>query len=339
MPKFESRILTENEYPLWDRFVDNSPQGTVFHKSYWIKATNIYKEFKIKIIGVFNDNELVGGCAFHVKNLLFSKLIYSPFPMTAAYCGIILKEVKTDNVRKRENFHNNIIKAVLSQINSPLYYSIICNHPKLYDVRQFKWLNWKIDTVYTYIIQLKKYKGKEEFLKSVSNSARRAIKNAKKSKVMIKKELNARIIYDLHKETFDYHGLRQRPLRFFESVYNEFGKTIKAHQYNPYKDKKLLSSILFIEDNKNFYYWIGGSIKKSSLFNSPSLIVYEAVSDFLPSNKTLDFVGATKEHIANFESAFNPDLVPYYYAYRMNLIAKTLHLFHRMHNRIKHNKG
>ena len=45
MPELNVRKLKATEYDTWGRFVAVSPQGTRFHKSYWLQASGKSSEF------------------------------------------------------------------------------------------------------------------------------------------------------------------------------------------------------------------------------------------------------------------------------------------------------
>ena len=49
--EYEVRILSRDEYQLWDELVIKSPQGTIFHLSKWI----------IKCAELISKNEIIYG--------------------------------------------------------------------------------------------------------------------------------------------------------------------------------------------------------------------------------------------------------------------------------------
>jgi len=57
LPKLTVRKLETTEYDNWDKFVASSPQGTLFHKSYWLRASG--RDFRI--YGYFKGEELFAG--------------------------------------------------------------------------------------------------------------------------------------------------------------------------------------------------------------------------------------------------------------------------------------
>ncbi len=53
MSDYICRILDVTEYDRWDEFVDLSPQGMLFHKSYWLGVS----EIDFRIYGCFNGDK------------------------------------------------------------------------------------------------------------------------------------------------------------------------------------------------------------------------------------------------------------------------------------------
>ena len=80
------RLLTEDERSLWDNYVDESPQGTVFHKSFWLEASGR----KYVIYGYFRGGELYAGiCLTYITK--FGINVASQPEMTP-YSGVLFKE-------------------------------------------------------------------------------------------------------------------------------------------------------------------------------------------------------------------------------------------------------
>ena len=91
---FEVRPLTEDEYSLWDDFVDESPRGTVFHKSFWLQTSGS----RFVIYGCFRGGELYAGIPLTYRGK-FGMKIASRTGMTP-YSGVLFKETDSKYVTK-----------------------------------------------------------------------------------------------------------------------------------------------------------------------------------------------------------------------------------------------
>ena len=65
MDTIEVRTLKPEEYPLWDKLVELSPTGTIFHTSQWLAIAGSESKVKTELFGAFSSGKLVGGCAIH----------------------------------------------------------------------------------------------------------------------------------------------------------------------------------------------------------------------------------------------------------------------------------
>ena len=94
MPKPEARFLTPDEFDRWDRFVDQSPEGTIFHTSPWITTVAHFLNLQYAIIGVFIKTILSGDVVFTcMKNSIFTntgRAMYTCLP--TGDCFLILEK-------------------------------------------------------------------------------------------------------------------------------------------------------------------------------------------------------------------------------------------------------
>jgi len=304
--------LTPSERDKWNELVRSSPQGTVFHRWEWLNAVSEARAAAIKIIGVYKGGVLIGGCAFAVVKMPFLKLAYSPAPNSLTYYGgLVLRESSTRHVRKVERLYKQVTNAVVDWFEAQGFNWVqLVNFPSLVDTRFFQWRGWRVGVRYTSFLE---FRGQEDFLNNIHDSARRAIKSAIRHGVIVEERLSPSIIFELYRQTRERRGLLYTSLRLFERLYELFRRgLIEAHQFNAYnKQGEVLASTVFVSDKKRYYYWVSGTRKDVALHNAPSLILYHAVSALNPS-KPIDFTGANTPEVAKFKSGFNPKLTPFY---------------------------
>src|SRR6478672_9716953 len=60
--RFTLRYLEDGEYPLWDALVDASPQGSVFCRSWWLRALG-----DIRLLACFAGSELIAGIPLYFE--------------------------------------------------------------------------------------------------------------------------------------------------------------------------------------------------------------------------------------------------------------------------------
>ena len=148
MPKPIVRKLDANEYDAWDEFVAKSPQGTLFHKSYWLRASG--KEFGI--YGYFKGEELFAGlpivCGVSRLGIKFESL-----PPLTPYLGVIFRESEAKYV-KRISDEKEMSRAIAASIKED-FDSIYFNFtPFSVDLQPFIWEGFSSGVRYTYLLGL-----------------------------------------------------------------------------------------------------------------------------------------------------------------------------------------
>ena len=73
-------VLANDHYQEYDDLVDISPEGTIFHKTWWL---NIFKEYygssyNVNFYGFFENKKLTAGMPVPVNNKLGLNFIYNP---------------------------------------------------------------------------------------------------------------------------------------------------------------------------------------------------------------------------------------------------------------------
>ncbi len=123
-----------HDFALWDKFVETSPQGTLFSSTKWCQLFND----PFSIYGCYKGEELQGGLiGFHTDKGFFS----GGYPVTQ-FQGILLKPGLEDKYSITEE----LIKSVPDK-------ATILNSYLLPDIRPMLWEGWKPIIRYTYVIK------------------------------------------------------------------------------------------------------------------------------------------------------------------------------------------
>ena len=129
---------------LWDSFVDDSQQGTIFSKSYFIKSfTNNNRYFFVK-----KGDEIVGGA-----NILLSE-DHKPLrniPFMQYVNSILYKDNSHLLHHKRIGEEFKITELIINEILSIYRNHLIINTPYFKDLRPFQWYNYNTPKMGTFI--------------------------------------------------------------------------------------------------------------------------------------------------------------------------------------------
>ncbi len=204
----EIKLANEIDSAQWDRIIDDSAIGTIFHKWKWLRI--VEKHLKMKLLPFIiseNDNP-VGIYPVFLQKRLFFDLAFSPPPRALMlYLGpVIINENK--NQDKNEQIHielQNKMDEIFKKNN--VKYIRIKTSPGLYDIRPFKWSGYDTDPLYTYFLDLSD--GIEVIWGNLKKKLRQNIRNAEEKGIKIK-EGNQENIEDYHnmmKATFEHQGI------------------------------------------------------------------------------------------------------------------------------------
>ena len=143
---FEVRPLTEDEWSLWDDFVDESPRGTLFHKSFWLEASG----GRFVIYGYFRGKELYAGIPLSYRLRLGIKVASQP--NLTPYSGVLFKERDAKYVSKL-SAEKEASRKIAQRLKSDFPLVHFGFSPGPVDLQPFIWEGFSPSIMYTYIIQ------------------------------------------------------------------------------------------------------------------------------------------------------------------------------------------
>ena len=153
------RYLSEDDYEVWNHFVDQSPQGFLWDYSWWLNAIT---DSDFKICALFDeDNLIIAGLALPYFS---SGNIHQP-PLTQSL-GMLYEDMsKRNNMRlqkqltNQKEYSNQIIEFVMKDIKR---FSMQFNYNYDYWLPLY-WKKFTQTTLYTYVIDYSNYVLEEEF--------------------------------------------------------------------------------------------------------------------------------------------------------------------------------
>lgn len=311
MSQVEVRKIEAKEYQLWDNLVSDSPQGTIFHISDWIKTCSSLLNKKCLLLGYFEDNELRGGCSMYVTpRLKLWNFATSTVSMTP-YGGFLLPTRESTNVRGQESKDSAIIIGILNRISRYRFdYINITNPPSFHDIRPFTWNDWTSSVYYTYIFSLT-----EDISLSVSKKVRNTVRKAEKNKIHIRKYYDPDLYWILNIKTYEKQNLKPPFTKaFLTGMLNMIiEKNIGEMWVAETESGEVASAEIITWDNKMAHRWSAASNTSLKETGATSLLLYEILKDLqMREFKEINLMAGNTPNLAQFISSFNPKLVPYY---------------------------
>ena len=302
--------LTGDSLFYWDDFVDSSPQGTIFHKSYWIQTSATASKTPMEIIAVLDKNEnIIAGLPVFFKRKYglpysISNLALSPSG------GFLLSPQSSKNVRENEQ-KDKLCLTFLSQyiINKKAFLNLVYNYPNFIDLRPLIREGWKSKLNYTYILML------EDLWNNISKKTRNIIRKAERENIEVIVEYNPEIYWDLIKDTYKKQN---QTVPFTKEYITSLMDVAIEHNSGEMWLAKMpngdvASAEFILWDNKMVHRWSAASNTEYKNTGATSLLLYKIFIEMQNrGHSKMNLMAANTPHLTKFVSGFNPTLTPDY---------------------------
>ena len=324
--KIETRYLQPEEYHLWDSFVDESRDGTIFHKTLWLKPISAWQNLNFSIAACFKGGKIVGGMAFTWKKK-FGRIPVIQMPLKTPVFGPVISQSETKYQSKIERQ----VQATVQEISGFLMTKYQLFHaqfpPTVTDVRPYAWAGFNTAIHYTYRTQFNKDFNLPSIVESDIN---RRIKKASQLPYIHIVDNSKHYIgqaWDLEQKSFKRQkfqldvNLRNK----FTTLVQDLVRTNTAQVHTIDHDGKSVASIIMISDRakKASYYWMAGADKDYLSTGLNQLLLIQVIQKYKDADfESIDLVGADTESIARYKSTFNLPLIPMYSVSKSRGIAR-----------------
>lgn len=304
--KFEVRFLTPDEHPLWDEFVNRSPQGSIFVKSFWL---NIVGE-NYRIVGCFRNDLLVGGIAFDTQKRSGFHLVKNS--ILTQYMGILYEHNAHLNRIRQASQEKEILTRIIAFLEKRYDRIAITHHPNVVDIRPFIWNAFTAEIRYSYWIDITDL---DRVFKDIDKKKRNLIRKCEKENIRISISDDPISFHQLHARTFERQGQKcPVPQQLTCRIYEQLASISKCRLYFAENtDECALSAAFVITDDKRAYYLMGATNPDFRVHGSSNLLLWKVMQDLSQNGvEVFDFYGANTDSIAWFKRGFGGHLNPYF---------------------------
>jgi hypothetical protein len=296
------RYLTPDEYCMWDALVEVSRQGTVFCRSWWLRATG---GRDVRVLGYFRGGRLVAGMPLLFKRRLGFNLCTMP-KLTPTW-GVVIHPIsgKREHTDSREM---EILRAFASRLAQERFF-FQAFHPTLENWLPFYWTGFKQTSKFTYVLE---DLNPDQIWKETSSNTRREVRKARKQGVTVHC-CNADTVFEASLRTF----ARQRLKHPFKKEYFEhLFKTAKAQNAGEClaatdQEGRVHAAAFLVWDKKTTYFLVTGGDPALRSSGAHSLLVWESVRLAAEHSVTFDFEGSVVESVEAFFRSFGARRIPY----------------------------
>ena len=320
---YESRELMLDDFAEWDKLVMESPQGTIFNTTDWLRLCAESWRGQTRFWGCFQNDELVGGCALRVLNFGFLKRAANS-SMMAPCAGLILKPSWDGAKLKRiEVFYKDVINSLCSLLEN-LSYVRLTNSPSFLDIRPFTQRGWAPKVGYTYILSLA-----EATLNHFTKDMRYEIRKAEKQDIRVERSNDASRYFELYRSML----LRKKASPpsaklglFFQKVVELLNKKgLGELWFAKTPSGEIAAGEITVFDNKRAYRWSAASNGDHLNTGVASFLLYQIIEHLRERFRELDMGGADFFELHHHSAEFNPTLVPCYTVEKLSPATQVLY--------------
>lgn len=298
-----------NDRETWNRFVAESPQGSIFCDTRLLDAYDVDYDLWFLYKG--------GLPAVAVPIIRRGKEVLGPQPFAYYRGPMFAPEVNALQHYRTSSWIIDLTQALLSELSER--YDSLCFslHYSLNDVRGFDWFNYhnpdggrfEIAPRYTALVDLESFLDFDDFIHAVRKDRRQDRRNALENEVVIEETRDIALLSDLYEMTFSRQGLTvaAEEMKILWAVTEAalkhgFGQLLVARA----SDGRAVSAQLIYYDHRSAHAVIGANSPQSRLIGAGTFICFEFVRrSWERKLKWADFNGANSPDRAEFKHSFN----------------------------------
>jgi len=308
---FTLRYLEPSEFPLWDALVDVSPQGSVFCRSWWLKAIG-----NVRILACFSGNQIIAGIPLYFERHFGIPVCTMP-KLTQTW-GVVLRPLDGRAVvaAARETKILRTFAIELSQYR--LFFQAF--HPSLANWLPFYWSGFRQTTRFTYVLDDLTDLGR--VWHGMSESARNQVKKAERAGLTVV-PCGIEEVYRCESQSFLRQGRR---LSHSESLLRRLHDSAIEHDSGACfavvdRAGMVYSARMLVWDRQRAYYLVAGMESGLRVSGANSLGVWSAIQFVAQRSRVFDFQGSVIESIERFNRNFGAKQVPYNYVMKAPTLA------------------
>lgn len=327
--RYHVAVVGEGEKNLWDHFVESSPQGCLFCKSWWLDtvAPDSYE-----ILGAYERGHLVGGLPL-VRRDSGGKSSYGMPPLTQTLGVLLLNGA--GRYREVLGRDKRITEALVEAVGSPDYFSQNF-HANFTNWLPFMWAGYTQTTRYTYVLEdLTK---PAEVWAALAKNIKSEVKKARKRGLQVLSDRgDPKMFWDVYLKTFERQGMNA-PISFgfFEAFDRALAVRGRRRIFLVVDDDGAVHSGAYVVwDNRYAYYLMGAGDPALRSSGATSLGLWEAIIFSADVADSFDFEGSVIRRIETYFRAFGGRQRPYFQIRKVKTVRqRTKEMLRRIVSRL-----
>lgn len=308
---------------LYDNFVESSPQGSLFHKSWWLEAA---AQRNYKILTVKRNGEISAAWPITFKKAAGLNMIIMPqlTPKNGIMFAPSQKMKYSDQISDEMDLISELIKMLPKH---SLFYQRFSY--EFTDWLPFYWSGFSQTTRYSYVIEDLSDLGK--VWDNIRYNTKRKINMAQKHGIKIVTDLSLDKLLDLNEMTYKRQKLAVPYSREYVYRIDEACRERNAGKmfFAVDGDGRIHAAVYIIYDRKSAYYLIGGGDPSINNCGAQFLALWEAIKFAATVSGSFDFEGSMHKNIESVFRGYGGIQKSYMEITKGNFLIKSAFLFFR----------
>jgi hypothetical protein len=304
----------------WDELVDESAQGSLFHRWDFLQLMARHSGFRLMPYGIYKDGGLACVFPLFFKVNKGIRIVSSPPPrLSVPYLGPVMATFLSSLPQyEKEAFMSDMLEAVESELIklSPHFVSLR-TIPYFDDIRPFQWHGFDAEVNYNYIIDLDR--PMEKIWASLDKDVKNVINDLGRVPIEAVRSYDAKAFFSLlsarireKKQTFSVQNSD-----FYEDVLKTFPDNMKLHFYY-HKGEFICAKIEYMYKDK-YIAWKGFATGKFNEYMTWDRMKWAKSNGY----KIFENPDADTRRLAQYKSKFNPSLEVSYTLSRRGAVGKV----------------
>jgi hypothetical protein len=308
MGKKEYHVVSiqPDEYPEWNKFVETSPSGSVYHLSSYISVLAQVTGCRFRIVGVrLNDTIIAGAALFEIPLLIGC---YASSRSLLYYHGIVLGSGAFH--KNSTEVRVNVLESLEKALHTMGYAAVSMNHRHpIYDLRFFDREGWNLQVGYTYEVQISDV---DALWRNIDQNQRRLIRRAEKKSYTLSEDDDFDSFFKQHQAIHERKGaslyLKKRQ---FEKYFHLLKKEGLCRLYHARtRENESAASQLVLLSGHPVTHTVGAGSRKQFLSDGATSFLRWRVFDALSKEgyDANDLTDASVSSVARFKRDMGGEL-------------------------------
>ncbi len=304
--KAEVRRIEDPE--IWDRFVNESPQGTLFSTFGWMRLAAGAQGGEPVALGVFEGAKLLGGMAFlDISRGPFRK---AATPSLTPYGGILYRPFHGKRHSEEESLQHACAGPLVEYLNHRYHFTYFVHPRHVSDIRPFTWGGYDSRVRYTYHVDI----GDPDTLWDVLEHRVKTVIRNVEGELSVESSPWTGEFTELYEHVYRDRGGEPPVAR---GVVEKMAQRIMdtgLGDLRVVRDKTgdAICTGIFVRDRHALYAWVSGALPARNSSGAMSYLVWDTIRRYSGVVSVFDMVGANIPGVAFFKRGFGGSLVPYY---------------------------